>query len=57
MRFRTFSTLPGPLQQRRTLWLALACSLGLVLALYLAGGWRPYVSAPGRVPLRHQQPL
>ena len=46
MRFRTFSTLPGPLQQRRTLWLALACSLGLVLALYLAGGWRPYVSAP-----------
>ena len=30
----------------QTLALAFALSLGAVLALYLAGGWRPYVNAP-----------
>ena len=37
---------PDRAQTRRILWLGFACSLGVVLALYLAGGWRPYVNAP-----------
>lgn len=32
--------------RRRTLQLSLLAGLGVLLALYLAGGWRPYVNAP-----------
>lgn len=32
--------------RRQTLLLSVAASLGVLLALYLAGGWRPYVNAP-----------
>lgn len=34
------------LLRRRTLQLSLLAGLGVLLALYLAGGWRPYVNAP-----------
>lgn len=37
---------PQARRARQTLALAFALSLGAVLALYLAGGWRPYVNAP-----------
>lgn len=37
---------PDRARTRHILWLGFACSLGVVLALYLAGGWRPYVNAP-----------
>lgn len=34
------------LLRRRTLLFSLLAGLGVLLALYLAGGWRPYVNAP-----------
>lgn len=36
----------GAAERRRTLRFSLLFSLGVLLALYLAGGWRPYVNAP-----------
>lgn len=36
----------GDRDRRRTLGLTLLLGVGVLLALYLAGGWRPYVSAP-----------